>query len=151
MEETFRNTANIHAARKPKEDAGVGQDDSAKIASLEISPVEWGMIMALCGVASIIELVFAETIVIPFLVNYAAVFIIWFWAKIKGLKPPTFARNAAKARALVKAAEQHAKDTAEGGVEKALDSIPGMDLVYIGLGGINPFFYGVALFIGNMS
>lgn len=152
MADVFQHTASIHAARKPQEEARGDKEQKPKeAASLEVSPVEWGMILGICGIASIIEFVAAETILIPFFVNYASVFIIWFWAKIKGMKPPTFARNAAKVGSLAKVVEEHEGVQKESAMEKGADSIPGMDLVYIGLGGINPFLYAVALFIGNMN
>lgn len=80
---------------------------------------------------------------ITFLMNYLVVGGIWFWAKTRGLKPPTFSSVAKKAGA-VATKVVGAKDA-----ESALDAVPGSDLAYIALGGITPIIYLAALWWNN--
>lgn len=80
---------------------------------------------------------------ITFLMNYLVVGGIWFWAKTRGLKPPTFSSVAKKASAVA------TKAAGAKGAESALDAVPGSDLAYIALGGITPIIYLAALWWNN--
>lgn len=78
-------------------------------------------------------------------INFVAVGGIWFWAKISHLKPPTFSSSVGKAGKAASAAGGAAAKAAQS----AESAVPGMDMLYILLGGIHPVAYAFALWLGN--
>ncbi|MBI2054690.1 MAG: hypothetical protein HYT39_01170 [Candidatus Sungbacteria bacterium] len=130
-----------------------------------ISLVVWLLLFAVAGVVTLISAgLNLISGVLGFALNYGAVFMLWIWAKGKGLKPPTFTSSTKftikdpKALATYKKWESEMNQAGvtgggAGGVGGALESvesaIPGNDIIFIALGGISPAVYIFGLWMNN--
>ena len=157
LEERQRETAEEEIAElermyqnselEPEEGADTSGSGSAPGVP-KIDSAQWFLMFSAAGFFWLIGL--GMDLLIPFVtivMNYCVVFALWFWAKTKGLKPPTFFSSAGKLSKLAAVAGPEAK--AASSAAGALGQAPGSDIIYIGLGGITPIIYLSALWWNN--
>lgn len=143
-----RNAEAAESASKQIETAEITE------APANISEVVWFFVggFALLGwLTGLLASFFLFNPIVTIVINFGTVFLLWFWAQINGLRPPSFSSNLKKGSALISpVAGQGVKTSVGGAAEKLEEAVPGSSLLYILLGGsIHPLLYALALFLNN--
>lgn len=151
---TMTSEDNYHSALAAARRRGGGAEGSQKRGADEDRP-PWLIAFLGVGLYSLfmIPVVFIVPPLVPVL-NYCVVLALWLWAKMRGLKPPTFSSSLNTGAGKVAARLAGPEVQAAAGAAQAAESIPGASVgaslfFVVFSSGITPFIYLASLWWNN--